>query len=245
MCSEPILKPCVPASGCFFDHKAHCPLYITYNIPSTFWDVLRLWTCAESSAVSRHLFFGSTADCRHMTFRVLVKKKYFEVIMMDISYQMKRPGAWGLFEIQSGRTKHWESYSYKFQIWMFLEKKLFFQKISVYKYMIRTRDETHPPKPARRIDWAGLNLIFWIVDLFHLKKIKVPFLPTFRFSFFFSFFAYFFPCIPVCPFVCAAAICYVLSASTYFIVRVLCACVICTLPHLGILLFFVRFVFFS
>ena len=29
-----------------------------------------------------------------------------------------------------------------------------------------------------------------------------------------------------------------LPASTYFIVRVLSACVICTLPHLGILLFF-------
>ena len=36
-----------------------------------------------------------------------------------------------------------------------------------------------------------------------------------------------------------------LSASTYFIVRVLSACVICTLPHLGILLFFIRLVFFS
>ena len=29
-----------------------------------------------------------------------------------------------------------------------------------------------------------------------------------------------------------------LSASTYFVVRVLFACVICTLPHLGIVLFF-------
>ena len=36
-----------------------------------------------------------------------------------------------------------------------------------------------------------------------------------------------------------------LSASTYFIVRLLSACVICTLPHLGILLFLVRSVFFS
>ena len=35
-----------------------------------------------------------------------------------------------------------------------------------------------------------------------------------------------------------------LSASTYFIARVLSACVICTLPHLGILLFFIRLVIF-
>ena len=35
-----------------------------------------------------------------------------------------------------------------------------------------------------------------------------------------------------------------LSASTYFIVRVLSACAICILPHLGILLFFIRLVFF-
>ena len=35
-----------------------------------------------------------------------------------------------------------------------------------------------------------------------------------------------------------------LSASTYFIVRVLSACVICTLPHIGIILFFTRLVFF-
>ena len=64
-------------------------------------------------------------------------------------------------------------------------------------------------------------------------------LPTLRFSF--LSFLICFPFISVClssscPFVCAAAICY--SAGTYFIVRVLSACVICTLPHLGILLFF-------
>ena len=35
-----------------------------------------------------------------------------------------------------------------------------------------------------------------------------------------------------------------LSAGTYFIVRVLSACVICTSPHLGILLFFIRLVLF-
>ena len=35
-----------------------------------------------------------------------------------------------------------------------------------------------------------------------------------------------------------------LSASTYFIVRVLFACVICTLPHVGVLLFFILLVFF-
>ena len=35
-----------------------------------------------------------------------------------------------------------------------------------------------------------------------------------------------------------------LSASTCFIVRVLSACVICTLTHLGILLFYIRVTFF-
>ena len=35
-----------------------------------------------------------------------------------------------------------------------------------------------------------------------------------------------------------------LSASTHFIVRVLSACVICTLPHLGIILFYIRLVSF-
>ena len=35
-----------------------------------------------------------------------------------------------------------------------------------------------------------------------------------------------------------------LSASTYFIVRVLSACVIRILPHLGIILFFIRLEFF-
>ena len=36
-----------------------------------------------------------------------------------------------------------------------------------------------------------------------------------------------------------------LSAGTHFIIRVLSArCVICTLPHLDILLFFIRLVFF-
>ena len=34
-----------------------------------------------------------------------------------------------------------------------------------------------------------------------------------------------------------------LSASTYIIVRVRSACVICSLPHLGILLFFIHLVF--
>ena len=35
-----------------------------------------------------------------------------------------------------------------------------------------------------------------------------------------------------------------LSASTYFIVRVFSACVICILPHLGIIMFFIRLLFF-
>ena len=35
-----------------------------------------------------------------------------------------------------------------------------------------------------------------------------------------------------------------ISASMYFIVHVLSACAICTLPHFGIMLFFIRLVFF-
>ena len=74
-------------------------------------------------------------------------------------------------------------------------------------------------------------------------------LPTFRFSFFvFLFFLFlFFSCIPVCfIFFVSLRLCssrLLLSASAYFILRVLSACVICTL-HLGILVFFIRLVFF-
>ena len=67
-------------------------------------------------------------------------------------------------------------------------------------------------------------------------------LPTFRFSFFFPFFSLFFPLDPgMCILFVSLRLCsshLLLSASTYFIVRVLSACVICTLPHLGIILFF-------
>ena len=66
-------------------------------------------------------------------------------------------------------------------------------------------------------------------------------LSTFRFSFFFSFFSYFFSLHPGMFIFVSLRLCsshLLLSASTYFVVRVLSACVICTLPHLGILLFF-------
>ena len=75
-------------------------------------------------------------------------------------------------------------------------------------------------------------------------------LPTFRFSFIFSF-LFFLSLhhgmfISFCPFVCAAAICYSQQVpGTYFIVRVISACcVICTLPHHGIICFFYSFSIF-
>ena len=61
---------------------------------------------------------------------------------------------------------------------------------------------------------------------------------VFRFC---SFLYYYFSCIPVCFIFVSLRLCssnLLLSESTYFIVRVLSACVICTLPHLGILEFF-------
>jgi len=64
-------------------------------------------------------------------------------------------------------------------------------------------------------------------------------LPTFRFSF--LSFRIFFLHPGMFIFFVSLRLCsshLLLSASTYFIVRVLSACVICTLPHLGILLFF-------
>ena len=67
-------------------------------------------------------------------------------------------------------------------------------------------------------------------------------LPTFRFSFL-SFLIFFLHPSMFIFFVslrlCSSHL--LLSASTYFIVRVLSACIICTLPHLGILLFFYSF----
>ena len=61
------------------------------------------------------------------------------------------------------------------------------------------------------------------------------------FSFFFCFFSSFFLHPGMFIFLVSLRLCsshMLLSASTYVIVRVLSACVICTLPHLGILLFF-------
>ena len=73
-------------------------------------------------------------------------------------------------------------------------------------------------------------------------------LPTFRFSFIFSLFSYFFLHPGMFIFFVSLRLCssrLLLSASTYFIVRVLSACcVICTLLHLGILLFFYSFSIF-
>ena len=70
----------------------------------------------------------------------------------------------------------------------------------------------------------------------------VPCFLLFVFRFPFHYF-FFFSCIPVClsscPFVCAAAICCSQQGRIlYEVVGVLSACVICTLPHLGIILFF-------
>ena len=78
----------------------------------------------------------------------------------------------------------------------------------------------------------------------------LAFVPCFLlFVFVFLFFSYFSPAsryvyLTSCPFVCATAICYSQQVRI-FLVRVLFACVICTLPHLGIILFFIRLVFFS
>ena len=75
------------------------------------------------------------------------------------------------------------------------------------------------------------------------------------FAFFvFRFSSLFFPYIPVCissscPFVCSAAFCYSQLVFILYagVIRVLSACLICTLPHPGILLFLYSssFLFFS
>ena len=70
-------------------------------------------------------------------------------------------------------------------------------------------------------------------------------LPTFRFAFYFSC-PIFFMHPGMCIFFVSLRLCnshLLLSASTYFIVRFLSPCVICTPPHLGIMLFFIRFVY--
>ena len=73
-------------------------------------------------------------------------------------------------------------------------------------------------------------------------------LPTFRFSFFFSFFSFFFP---ASRYVCLRVPSSVQQPSAtlrkyvfYTVVRVLSAWVICALPHIGKLLFFIRLVLF-
>ena len=69
-------------------------------------------------------------------------------------------------------------------------------------------------------------------------------LSTFRFSFFFSFFPIFFLHPGMFIFFVCLRLCsshFLRSASTHFVVRVSSPCVICTLPHLGILLFFIRY----
>ena len=84
--------------------------------------------------------------------------------------------------------------------------------------------------------------------IFLLAFVPCFLLYVFRFSF--LSFLIFFSCIPVClhsscPFVCAAAICDSQQVRITSIIRVLSACVICTLPHLGILwFFFIRLVYF-
>ena len=85
----------------------------------------------------------------------------------------------------------------------------------------------------------ALNTIF-------LLACFCPLLPTFCFSFIFFLIFFLHPGMVI--FFVSLRLCsshlLLLSASTYFIVRVFSACVICTLPHFGILLFFIRLVFF-
>ena len=71
-------------------------------------------------------------------------------------------------------------------------------------------------------------------------------LPTFRFSFLsFLFFSLYPGMFIFFVFLHLCSSHLLLSGSTYFIVRVLSGCILCTLPHLRILLFFIRVVFFS
>ena len=86
----------------------------------------------------------------------------------------------------------------------------------------------------------ALSAIFLLACFFAL-------LPTFRFRFSFLSFLIFSLRPGMFIFFVSLRLCsshLILSARTYFIVRVLSACVICTLPDLGILLFFVRLFFF-
>ena len=70
-------------------------------------------------------------------------------------------------------------------------------------------------------------------------------LPTFRFSFFFFPYSYVFPASRhVYRLRVPSSVQQPSATLSRFIVRVLSACVICTLPHLGIVSFFVRLAFF-
>ena len=100
--------------------------------------------------------------------------------------------------------------------------------------------------PSRLYSRDGKTLLLWRRLEYDFLACFCALLPTFRFSFFFSFL--FISCIPVCfIFFVSLRLCsshLLLSASTYFILHVISARVICTLPHLGILLVFIRLVFF-
>ena len=92
---------------------------------------------------------------------------------------------------------------------------------------------------GRLLLWRRLEYDFLACLLLYLAS---------YFSFFFRFFSCFFLHPGMFIFFVFLSLCsshLLLSATTRFIVRVLSACVICTLPHLGILLFFfIRLVFF-
>ena len=81
----------------------------------------------------------------------------------------------------------------------------------------------------------GAFLLLWRRLEYDLLACSCALLPTFFFSYFFPASQYVYLCVPSSVQQPSAT---VLSASTHFIVRVLSACVICTLTHLGILLFY-------
>ena len=92
--------------------------------------------------------------------------------------------------------------------------------------------------PFRFCSWDGKICCYGdVFSTIFLRACFCALLPTFRFLFFFF---SLYPCVFI--FFVSLRLCsshLLLSASTYFMVRVLSACVICTLrPHLGILLFF-------
>ena len=98
--------------------------------------------------------------------------------------------------------------------------------------------------PSRLCSWDGKVCCYG--DALSMSTIfLLAFVPCFLLFVFVSF-SYFFlhPGMFIFVSLCLCGSHLLLSASTYFIVRVLSARVICTLPHLGILLFFIRLVFF-